>query len=162
MSLALSTSTVTTATPATVTAVVKDATGAGVVGQVVKFRTVDGLGYVAVAVGTHRQHRGREHDAGRVLGDESGADQVIATTTVNGTALQASQGFQLTAASVAIASVTADTAPRRRLRSDQRARGACAGTIPGTPLDRLHDVRVPCLGQGHHTPGHGHYDHGRR
>ena len=40
----------------------------------------------------------------------SGADQVVATTTVNGTALQASQGFQLTVTSATISGFTTDLA----------------------------------------------------
>ncbi|MEP7300992.1 MAG: Ig-like domain-containing protein [Caldimonas sp.] len=110
ITLILSTSTVTTATPATLTATVKDATGAGVVGQVVKFSTVDGLGTLTVTSALTDGTGAASTTLVASSATQSGADQVLASTTVNGKDLQASKGFQLTAASVAIASVTADTA----------------------------------------------------
>jgi hypothetical protein len=109
ISLMLSNTSVTTATPATVTATVLDATGAGVVGQVVKFSTVDGLGSLGVTSALTNSNGVATTTLTAISATQSGADQVLATTTVNGTALQASEGFQLTAASVSIMSVTADT-----------------------------------------------------
>ncbi len=106
ISLSLSTATVTTATPATVTAVVRDATGVGVVGQVVKFSTVDGLGSLAVTSALTDATGSASTTLSATSATQSGADQVVASTTVNLIALQASQGFQLTASSVTIANVT--------------------------------------------------------
>lgn len=108
ISLTLSTTVVTAATPATVVASVKDATGAGVVGQVVKFTTVDGLGTFAVTSALTDSQGVATTTLTASAAGVSGADQVIASTAVNGTALQASQGFQLTAPNVAIASFVSD------------------------------------------------------
>lgn len=108
ISLTLSNTVVTASTPATAVAVVKDSTGKGISGQVVKFSTVDGLGTFSVdsaltdATGTASVVLSATGSA------QSGADQVVAATTVNGTALQASQGFQLTATSATISSFTSD------------------------------------------------------
>lgn len=109
ISLSLSSIIVTTVAPVTATAVVKDGTGSPVAAQVVKFSTVDGLGKFVVnsaltdATGT----------ASVVLSaagaGTSGADQVLVSSTVNGTAVQASQGFQLTVTSASISAFTSDT-----------------------------------------------------
>ena len=108
ISLALSTTTVTTATPATVTAIVRDATGSGVAGQVVQFSTVDGLGSLAVTSALTDATGSASTTLATTSTTQSGADQVVAKTTVNGTALQASQGFQLTVTSVTIDYVASD------------------------------------------------------
>lgn len=108
ISLGLSSIVVTTVTPITATAVVKDGTGAPVAAQVVKFSTVDGLGKFIVnsaltdATGTAAVVLSA---AGAGAG---GADQVLVTSTVNGTVVQASQGFQLTVTSASISAFTSD------------------------------------------------------
>lgn len=133
ITLALSTTTVTTATPATVTAVVRDATGAGVVGQVVRFRTVDGLGALTEVSGLTDTTGTASTTLTAVSSTQSGADQVVASATVNGTALQASQGFRLTAASVAIASFTADST-NLGAYGQTGVQINLSGTVPGTPV----------------------------
>ena len=148
ITLALSTSSVTTATPATITALVRDATGAGVVGQVVKFRTVDGLGALAVTSALTDNTGSASTTLTASSATQSGADQVIATTTVNGTALQASQGFQLTAASVAIASVTPDIANLGPY-GQTNVHVALSGTIAGTPV--VVSITSACLASGKAT-----------
>ena len=109
ISLSLSTTTVTTASPATAIAIVRDATGAGVAGQVVKFTTVDGLGKLSVPSALTDATGSASTTLTANSATQSGADQVLATTTVNGTALQASQGFQLTATGITITAITTDT-----------------------------------------------------
>ena len=108
ISLTLSSSLVTVSTPATVVAVVKDSTGAPVAGQVVKFSTVDGLGTFTVNSALTDAVGQVSVVLSAVGAGRSGADQVVATATVNGTALQAAQGFQLTASGATIAGFTSD------------------------------------------------------
>lgn len=108
ISLTLSSSIVTVSTPATVVAVVKDSTGAAVAGQVVKFATVDGLGTFTVNSALTDAVGQVSVVLSAVGAGRSGADQVVATATVNGTALQASQGFQLTASGATISGFTSD------------------------------------------------------
>ena len=133
IALSLSTTTVTTATPATVTAVVKDATGAGVVGQVVKFSTVDGLGALSVTSALTDGTGTASTTLSAASTTQSGADQVLASATVNNTPLQASQGFRLTAASVAIATFTADTTSLGAY-GQTGVQVNLSGIVPGTPV----------------------------
>ncbi len=110
--LSLSNSIVTASSPASVTATVKDATGAGVAGQVVKFATVDGLGAFSVPSAL-TDANGVASVSLTATAGSSGADQVIATSTVNGATLQASQGFQLTAPNVSVQTLVADVGSNR-------------------------------------------------
>jgi hypothetical protein len=148
ISLSLSTATVTTATPATVTAIVKDATGVGVAGQVVKFSTVDGLGTLAVTSALTDATGSASTTLTATSATQSGADQVVATTTVNNTPLQASQGFQLTASSVTIASVVPDTASLGAY-GQTNVQVNLAGTIPGTPV--IVSITSACIASGKAT-----------
>lgn len=145
IALTLSTATVTTATPATVTAVVRDATGAGVVGQVVRFVTVDGLGTLVVTSALTDGTGTANTTLLASSATQSGADQVLATTTVNGTSLQASQGFQLTAASVAIASIVPDSMSIGAY-GQTNVRVTLSGTVPGTPV--VMSMTSACLSSG--------------
>ena len=108
IALTLSNTTVTTLTPANAVAVVKDTTGAGVPGLVVKFKTVDGLGTFAVSSALTDASGTASVILSAASAGLSGADQVLASTTFNGAALQATQGFQLIATSAAISGFTAD------------------------------------------------------
>ena len=134
IALALSTNVVTIATPATATATVRDSTGVGIANQVVKFSTVDGLGSPSPASALTNSNGVASVQLTPVTANTSGADQILAATTVNGTALQASQGFQLTANNVAIASFTSD---KSTLNSYDQATltVALSGTISGTPVN---------------------------
>ncbi len=108
LALSLSNSIVTTAVPVTAVAVVRDGAGAAVAGQVVKFKTVDGLGTFTVSSALTDATGTASSALSATASGQSGADQVVATTSVNGTALQASQGFQLTATSATISAFTSD------------------------------------------------------
>ena len=110
ISLTLSSTTVTAGAPATVSAVVRDATGAGVVGQVVDFSTSAGLGMLSVASALTDSTGTAVVSLSPVPGATSGADQVVASASVNGSVVQASRGFQLTATTVAISSFRSDVA----------------------------------------------------
>lgn len=95
LALALSTSTVTTTTPATVTAAVRDANGAAVVGQVVSFSTAGGLGAFAPASALTDAGGNATVRLAPAAATTTGADRVVATTTINGTTLTTSQGFEV-------------------------------------------------------------------
>jgi hypothetical protein len=133
IALALSTSTVTTSTPATVSATVKDATGIGIAGQVVQFKTVDGLGTLNPASALTNASGAASVQLVPVNPTTSGADQVVATTTVGTTSLQASQGFQLRANNVTISSFTADK-PTLNAYDQTGLTVVVAGSVSGTPV----------------------------
>lgn len=108
LAVSLSSVTVTAGAPATVTATVTNVSGDAVSGQVVNFTTESGLGeFSAPSALTNANGQAivtlQPADAA-----SAGADKVIATVSVNGTAATASTGFQLTATQVAIGSFTAD------------------------------------------------------
>ncbi len=133
--LTLSNSIVTGASPATINATVKDATGAGVAGQVVKFSTVDGLGTFSVPSALTDANGVASVSLTAPTAGGSGADQVIATTTVNGTSLQASQGFQLTAPNVAIQAFVADVgAGKLSAYGQSNLTVTVSGASSGTPV----------------------------
>ncbi|MEO7150108.1 MAG: Ig-like domain-containing protein [Burkholderiaceae bacterium] len=150
VSLVLSSTTVTSATPANVTATVKDATGAGVAGQVVKFSTSSGLGTFSApsaltdASGTAAVVLSTSSSSG------SGADTVVAETTVNGTAVKASQGFQLTATNVTIASFSSDIGGGTLSAYGQaNLTVSLAGASIGTPVSI--NVASACVSTGKAT-----------
>ena len=131
LALSLSNSIVTTAVPVTAVAVVRDGTGAAVAGQVVKFKTVDGLGAFTVSSALTDATGTASAALAAASAGQSGADQVIATTTVNGTALQATQGFQLTATNATISAFTSDKAtllPYEQANLTVSVSGAPTGT----------------------------------
>lgn len=106
--LSLSSTTVTAGAPAIVSALVRDATGAGVAGQVVSFSTPGGLGAFSVNTALTDATGAASVSLTPATDARSGADQVVANASLNGEALEASKGFQLTATSVSIASFAAD------------------------------------------------------
>ena len=149
VTLALSSTTVTSATPATVTASVKDATGAGVAGQVVQFSTTSGLGTFSApsaltdASGTAAVVLSTSSSSG------SGADTVVAETTVNGTAVKASQGFQLTATNVTIASFASDVGGTLSAYGQANLTVTLSGATTGTPVNI--NVASACVSTGKAT-----------
>ena len=134
ISVALSSTTVTSATPATVTAVVQDETGAGVAGQVVSFKTTNSLGIFSAPSAL----TDASGIASVVLSTSStsgaGADSVVASATVNSKAVTASQGFQLTATNVAIASFASDVAGTLSAYGQANLTVTLDGATPGTPV----------------------------
>lgn len=150
ITLSLSSTTVTAATPATATATVLNASGAAVSGQVVAFSTVSGLG-------TFNATSALTDASGKALvavypasGATSGADQVVATTTVNGVALTASQGFQLSSSTVTIASFTSDVGTNSLSAYGQtNLTVSVAGAAAGTPVTAT--VSSVCVNKGKAT-----------
>lgn len=149
MSLSLSSTTVTSATPANVTATVKDGTGAGVAGQVVTFSTSAGLGTFSApsaltdANGTAAVVLTTSSSSG------AGADTVVAATTVNGTALTASKGFQLTATNVTIAGFVSDVTGTLSAYGQANLTVTLAGATTGTPVSI--NVASACVSTGKAT-----------
>ncbi len=131
IALNLSSSIVTTSAPVTAVAIVKDGTGAGVAGQVVKFSTVDGLGIFSVTSALTDATGSASVVLSAAGSGRSGADQVIAAVTVNGTVLQASQGFQLTVTGATLSGFTSDISslgPYGQANLTVNISGAPAGT----------------------------------
>ncbi len=109
LTVTLSSPNVTGSAPASVTAVLKDASGKPVAGQVVNFSFGSGVGVLAQLSSTTALTDG--NGSARVLltaasTDITGADTVVATVTYSGKALSDNKGFQVTATSTSTAALT--------------------------------------------------------
>ena len=135
MVMSLSSQTVTATSPATVTVTVRDAAGVVVPNAVVSFSTVAGLGTFSAnsaLTNTLGQASVALYPASSTT---SGADTVSASTTVDGTAVTASSGFQITATEVTIASFTSDLGSGTLSAYGQaNLTVTLGGTTPGTPV----------------------------
>lgn len=150
IALSLSNSAVTTSSPATAVALVKDGTGAPVAGQVVKFSTVDGLGTFAVSSAL-TDATGKASVVLSAISGKSGADQALATTTVNGTAVQASQGFQLTVSGATISAFTSDISTLGPY-GQANLNVTVTGASPATPVSLALTSACVTLGKATLTP----------
>lgn len=136
MVIALSSQTVTATSPATVTVTVRDAAGVVVPSAVVSFETVRGLGTFS----TNSALTNAQGQAAVALypasSSTSGADEVSATTTVDGAVLTAITGFQITATEVAISSFTSDLVAGTDLSAYGQTNLTVnlSGTSAGTPV----------------------------
>jgi hypothetical protein len=148
LALSLSNSIVTTAVPVNAIAVVRDGAGAAVAGQVVKFKTVDGLGTFAVSSALTDSTGTASAALSAAAAGQSGADQVVVTTSVNGTALQATQGFQLTATNATISGFTSDKAVLLPYEQANLTVNV-AGSLPGTPVNL--SLSSTCVASGKAT-----------
>lgn len=150
ITLTLSNTLITASTPATVVAVVKDTTGAGVAGQVVKFSTVDSLGKFNFNSALTDAKGSASVVLSAVGAGVGGADQVIASATVNGSPLQASQGFQLVVPVATISDFTADVTPSALEAYGQtKLTVSVAGAAPGALIDVA--VASDCVAKGKAT-----------
>jgi hypothetical protein len=106
IAISLSSTSISSANPATVTATVKDARGNGIAGQVVTFAVAGGLAVTNVATALSSS----DGTAVVILSPSNttgaGADQVSASATVSGTRLVASAGFTVQATNVTIDTFT--------------------------------------------------------
>jgi len=107
VSLSLSATTVTAASPATVTAKVVDSTGASVSGAVVSFTVAGGLGQLSASSALTDSNGQAQVTLAPATSATSGADTVTASTTVSDSTASASTGFQLSATSAELTSLTA-------------------------------------------------------
>ena len=105
--IALSSSSISSANPATVTATLRDANNGPVGGQVVTFKVVRGLAVTNVATALTRSSDGT---AVAILSPASstgaGADEITATASVAGSQLSKTTGFTVQATNVTISSFT--------------------------------------------------------
>jgi hypothetical protein len=106
LAIALSSTAISSANPATVTATLKDAKGNGVAGQLVSFSVVRGLAVANVATALTKD----DGTAVVVLSPASttgaGADEVTASATASGKSLSATTGFTVQSTNVTITSFT--------------------------------------------------------
>jgi len=108
LSVALSSSTVTSTAPATVTATLQDSKGNGIASQVVTFVSDGGLGTFSAPTALTNASGQASVAVYPKSSTAVGADSVTASASVNGTAVKASIGYQLTASNVTISSFTSD------------------------------------------------------
>lgn len=135
MSVSLSSQTVTANSPATVSVTLLDANGAAVPNTVVGFSTVAGLGTFSSSTALTNSLGVASVALYPVTSTSSGADNVRATATVNGTDLTKTTGFQITATAVSISSFTSDLAALSLSAYGQANLTVnLAGTTAGTPV----------------------------
>ncbi len=115
LSLSLDDTSISAASPATVTAILRDAQGNGIAGQVVTFAVARGLATTNV---TTALTQSEAPNAGRAVvllspasATSAGADDISATVNYAGTTLTRSQGFQVQATAVTLDDLVADTSP---------------------------------------------------
>jgi len=108
LTVSLSSTTVTTASPATVSVKVTNKTGQAIPGLVVTFSSSENLARFSAATALTDENGVATVQVFPLNSDASGADAVIATTSVSGTPISARTGFQMTATNVAIGSFTSD------------------------------------------------------
>ena len=146
--VSLSNATVTGANPATVSAVVRDGTGAGVAGQVVSFSTAAGLGKFSAPTALTDSTGTAAVTVQPATTSTVGADEVVASASVNSTAVSARVGFQLAATSVTIASFTTDVATLAAY-AQANLTVNLAGTTAGVPVNLA--VSSACVTKGKAT-----------
>lgn len=110
VAVSLSTNVVTAATPATVTATVRDASGNVVPNGVVSFSTRFGFGTLNPTTALTNASGQAVTSLSPASNSSVGADEVTASTTVNGATVTATQGYQLTASNVTVSAFTSDLA----------------------------------------------------
>ena len=143
-----SSQTVTAAQPATVSAKLTTSAGAPVPNQVVAFSTAASLGRFS----SNSALTDADGVATVTLSPASsaavGADTVVATSSVSGTAVSGSLGFQLTATNVTISSFTADPTTLGAY-AQTLLTVTLSGTTPATPVNVT--VSSSCVAQGRAT-----------
>lgn len=110
LAIDLSSPSISSATPATVTATLRDAQNAAMAGQVVGFTVVRGLAVTNVATALTRDDGTAVVILAPASSSGAGADEVVATAIVAGAALRASSGFTVQATNVTISSFTSAVA----------------------------------------------------
>ncbi len=108
MTVSLSSTTVTVASPATVTVKVVNRAGTALPGQVVEFSSTLGLGKFSAPSALTDANGLAAVQVSPATSTATGADTVTARTTVSGTEITAGTGFQLTATNVTLTSFTSD------------------------------------------------------
>lgn len=105
ISVTLSNAAVTTVAPATVTSVLRDASGAALAGQVVKFSTIDGLGTFNVSSALTDANGGVTARLSPATTSSNGADLAVVQATVNGSQVTGTAGFSVTSTNAPVVGV---------------------------------------------------------
>jgi hypothetical protein len=148
--MSLSSTTVTAASPATVTARVLTGTGAGVPNVVVSFNSSNSLGAFSAPTALTNGEGFATVTLSPASSTTVGADTVVASATVSGTPVSGSIGFQLTATNVTIGSFVSDTGSTALSAYGQTLLTVrLNGTAPGTPVNV--SVSSACVSQGRAT-----------
>ena len=106
----LSSSSISAASPATVTATLTDGKGLPVAGQVVSFAVVRGLATTNISTALTNAAGQAVVVLSPASSSTAGADEVVATANLAGTTLQSSKGFQIQATNVTLTSFTSAVA----------------------------------------------------
>lgn len=106
--LELSSSTVTSSSPATVTATVRDSAGAAISNQVVTFETQLKFGVLSASTALTNSSGQAIVTLSPAASTTTGADSLTARVTVNALSATATTGFQLTSTDVLISAFTSD------------------------------------------------------
>lgn len=150
LEVTLSSQTVTSAQPATVSAKVTASNGSAVANQVVTFGTTAGLGAFSASSALTNDSGVATVTLSPASSTGVGADTVLASTTIAGAVIRGSVGFQLTATNVTIASFTADIGTASLGAYAQTLLTVTlAGTNPATPVNV--NISSSCVTQGRAT-----------
>lgn len=150
VAVTLSSQTVTSAQPATVSAKVSASNGSSVANQVVTFGTAAGLGSFSAVSALTNDSGVATVTLSPTTSTAVGADSVIASASIGGVVYTGSLGFQLTATNVTISSFTADVgAANLGAYAQTLLTVSLAGTSPATPVNVT--ISSSCVTQGRAT-----------
>lgn len=144
----LSSTSISAASPATVTATLIDGRGQPVVGQVVAFSVVRGLATTNIATALTDASGKAVVVLAPASSSTAGADEVVATTSLSGTTLQSSKGFQIQATNVTLSSFTS-AVPRLGAYGQTTLTIAISGASVGSPVNV--NVTSSCVSLGKAT-----------
>jgi hypothetical protein len=109
LQMALSSTSISSASPATVTATLTDARGTAVPGQVITFNVVRGLAKTNINTALTDVNGNAVVTLAPANSTSAGADEVTASANFAGTTLQTTQGFQIQATNVTLGALTSAT-----------------------------------------------------
>jgi len=151
LTVSLSSTTVTTASPATVSVKVTNKTGQAIPGLVVTFSSSENLARFSATTALTDENGAATVQVFPLNSDASGADAVIATTSVSGTSISARTGFQMTATNVAIGSFTSDVSTLAAYGQTTLS-VILTGTTPGVPVKVVANSACVAAGKATLTP----------
>lgn len=153
LQLALSVNSITSGSPATVTATLLDARGNPVPGSVVSFTAVRGLGKLNVGTALTDVSGRAVVQLSPTTTQSAGADEVVASVRYAGVDLQASKGFQIQATNVSIVSFVRNPDPGPTVPLSAYAQTPLQVTLTGAGVDSPVKLSVSssCVAQGKAT-----------
>ncbi|MCZ8234699.1 MAG: Ig-like domain-containing protein [Inhella sp.] len=153
VSVALSSATVTAASPATVTVTVLNRAGAGLPGKVVVFSSPLGLGKFSAPSALTNANGVATVQLSPVSATATGADTVVAKVAVDETEFSGNAGFQLTATNVTLTSFTSDLGGGALSAYGQTGLTVVLGnTTAGVPVNVVVTSNCVSLGKATLTP----------